>query len=377
MKLPTKVAFSFKYPQTEPSLKQSPIYDFHLKQGARLLPEAEARPLLTYGDVPGEYEAATTAWVAMDDTDRGAVLVKGQDAASFLHGLLANEVRNLPSGAETTNLLLDAKGKVRFVFELRRTSDEEFQLSTEPGQASELLQALELYLFSEDVELSEVTDQHAPITIAGPDVEGALAALVDRPLPEEGSAALTMDGLSLVASKTSRATLPAWKLDPGADNACALWQALVTAGARPIGRIVWDSLRAEVGLAQPGEDIDETVYPQEARLEHAFSLEKGCYIGQEVVAKIDTYGGLNKRLCLLRVDHDDPIPRGTRLHREDPDSDEWRDLGVATTWAYSFAHDCGVILAFVKRKHQESGTLFRLGEGPARATLIELQGDEA
>jgi len=140
-----------------------------------------------------------------------------------------------------------------------------------------------------------------------------------------------------------------------------------------MGRIAWDSLRAEAGVAQPGEDIDENVYPQEARLEHAFSLDKGCYIGQEVVAKIDTYGGLNKRLCLLSVNHDDPVPRGTRLHRQDPDSGEWRDLGIATTWAYSFALDCGVILAFVKRKHQEPGTEFRLGDGPGAATLVELQ----
>jgi len=171
---------------------------------------------------------------------------------------------------------------------------------------------------------------------------------------------------------TIRADLPAWRLDAGPKGAAILWEALVDAGARPAGRVVWDSLRAEVGVAQPGEDIDENIYPQEARLENAFSLEKGCYIGQEVVAKIDTYGGLNKLLCLLRVDHDDPVARGTRLHRQDPDSKEWRDLGVATTWAYSFALDCGVVLAFVKRKHQEPGTEFRLGEGPGRATLVEL-----
>ncbi len=353
-------------------MKQSPIYEIHRELEARLLPEAEARPLLTYGDVPGEYEAAIKAWVLIDETDRGALRAKGPDAGTFLHGLLSNEVRNLPLGAHAPNLLLDPKGKVRFVFDLMRTGEEEFHLSTEPGEASELLQALEMYLFSEAVELTEATDQHAPITIAGPGADGGLAALVDEALPEEGSATLTMSGLSTVASRTSRATLPAWKLDAGADGARDLWQMLVAAGARPIGRIVWDSLRAEAGVAQPGEDIDETIYPQEARLERAFSLDKGCYIGQEVVAKIDTYGGLNKRICLLRVDHDDPVPRGTRLHRQDPDSGEWRDLGIATTWAYSFAHDCGVILAFVKRKHQEPGTEFRLGDGPGRATLVEL-----
>ena len=362
-------------PQTGPILKQSPLYEFHREQGARLLSEGEPRPLLTYGDVPGEYQAARTAWIAIDDTDRGAVHAKGADAAAFLHGLLANEVRNLPIGAELPNLLLDAKGKVRFVFELRRLGDDEFHLSAEPGQAAALLQALDMYLFSEDVTLTEVTEAHAPITVAGPGAADALAALADQAMPEEGSLSLEVAGGSVLATKCSLATLPAWRLDAGPEGALGLWQALLAAGTRPIGRIVWDSLRAEVGVAQPGEDIDETVYPQEARLERAFSLEKGCYIGQEVVAKIDTYGGLNKRLCLLRVDHDDPVPRGTRLHRQDPDSGEWRDLGVATTWAYSFAHDCGVILAFIKRKHQEPDTLFRLGEGPAQATLLELEED--
>ena len=81
------------------------------------------------------------------------------------------------------------------------------------------------------------------------------------------------------------------------------------------------------------------MYPQEARLESAFSLDKGCYIGQEVVAKIDTYGGLNKRLVALKVSHDDPVARGTRLFRLD--EGEWRDLGVVTSWAYSFVLDTG------------------------------------
>ena len=353
-------------------MNQSPLHPIHAERGARLLPADEARALLTYGDVPAEYAAATTSWVVLDDTDRGAVLVQGEDAATFLHGLLSNEVRDLPVGDHAPNLLLDSKGKVRHPFELVRCEESELHLSTEPGQAGALLEALDMYLFSEAVELLDVTDQHAPITIAGPLAEEHLASLASKSLPTEGSATLDIAGLSVFAHRTSRAGLPAWKLDAGAKSAPLLWQALIDAGATPAGRIALDSLRAEVCVAQPGEDIDENVYPQEARLESAFSLDKGCYIGQEVVAKIDTYGGLNKRICLLRVDHDDPIARGTRLHRQNPDTKEWRDLGVATTWAYSFALDCGVILAFVKRKHQEPGTEFRLGDGPARAILVEL-----
>ena len=352
-------------------MNKSPLHKIHSASGARLLPDGEARALLTYGDVPGEYAAASTGWVVLDETDRGALSVTGADASSFLHSLLANEVRNLPVGHSIPNLLLDPKGKVRFILELTRADENELRISTEAGEAALLSQALDMYLFSEDVVLAETTEQHAPITIAGPDAGEQLTKLCKEPLPEQGGARLSIDGIDVFASPAARAGLSAWTLDAGAEHAEALWSALVEAGARPIGRIALDSLRAEACVGLAGEDIDDTLYPQEARLETAFSLDKGCYIGQEVVAKIDTYGGLNKRLCLLKVDHDDPIPRGTRLFREDPDTGEWRDLGVSTTWAYSFAQDCGVVLAYIKRKHQEPGTTFRIGDGPAQATLLE------
>jgi len=353
-------------------VNRSLLQELHTERGARLLPAGEPRPLLTYGDVPGEYGAATTDQVVFDETDRGAVSVTGEDASAFLHRLLANEVRDLAIGSSAPNLLLDPKGKIRFTFDLERRGEGEFHLSTEPGEAGALLEALDTFLFAEAIELRDETEEHAPITVVGPRAGEALAKMTGEPLPTEGGARLTLAEVEVLLQPTLRAGLPAWRLDAGPGGATTIWEALVEAGARPTGRIVWDSLRAEVCVAQPGEDIDENVYPQEARLEGSFSLEKGCYIGQEVVAKIDTYGGLNKRLCLLRVDHDDPIARGTRLHRQDPDSGEWRDLGVATTWAYSFALDCGVVLAFVKRKHQEPGTEFRLGDGPGQATLVEL-----
>jgi folate-binding protein YgfZ len=116
-----------------------------------------------------------------------------------------------------------------------------------------------------------------------------------------------------------------------------------------------------------GREVTDEIYPQEARLDDAFSLTKGCYIGQEVVAKIDTYGGLNKQLFRLKVSHDDPVASGTRLTREL--EGEVRDLGVVTSWAYSFAADGGVVLGYVKRKHQDAGTVFQLGDSGATAVL--------
>ena len=93
-------------------------------------------------------------------------------------------------------------------------------------------------------------------------------------------------------------------------------------------------------------------------------------MGQEVVAKIDTYGGLNKRLMALQIDHGDPVARGTRLYRQEEGA--WRDLGLVTSWAYSFELDTGLALGYVKRRHQAPGTVFRVGEGPSRATIVAL-----
>ena len=343
--------------------------DLHRAAGARLA-GAPPRPL-TFGDVPGEYAAARAGAALFDRTDRGSVRVTGGEAAAFLHRLLANAVRTLAPGQGNRNLLLSSKGKVLFDFELA-VGEGGVDLSTTPGSAARLIQALDMYHFTEDVAFEDRSQEVAPLELVGPRADALAAEVLAGELPAADHAwrELRLGDAPVRVTRLAVAGWPGLRLDAGPMRAAALWNALVAAGARPAGRVVHDSLRAEACAAEHGVDVDDSIYPQEARLEPAFSLEKGCYIGQEVVAKIDTYGGLNKRLCTLAVEHDDPVAPGTRLFRED--DGEWRDLGVVTTWAYSFARDGGVVLAYVKRRHQEPGTRFRIGEGPATAEVIEV-----
>lgn len=352
-------------------MNQTPLYTRHEAAGAALLPRGEATPLLTYGDVPAEYAAAREGCALFDQSDRGLVRVGGSEAAEFLQRLLANVVLPLEVGSGNRNLLLTGKGKIRFDFDLSREAAG-FCLSTAPGEAPGLLQALDMYLFAEDVQLVDATEEHAPLLVLGPGARDLLARLgVEAPASEHQTRTAEVLGRETRVALVAPFGPPSYRLDAGAEGVQDLWQACIEAGARPAGRVVADSLRVEDCRAQPGADIDENVYPQEARLEEAFDLSKGCYIGQEVVAKIDTYGGLNKRLCSLRVPHSDPVERGTHLFRWSEEKGEWRDLGVVTSWAYSFAEDTGQILAYVKRRHQEPGTTFRLGEGPVEATLLK------
>lgn len=350
-------------------MKSSILTSLYAERGARLA--ADGR-VLYFGDVPAEYRNALEGAWLVDLTDRGLVEVRGQEAAGFLHRLLANEVRKLGVGQGNANLLLDGKGKVRFQLELARTAEDALELSTEPGDAQALVQALETYHFAEKLSIADVSDRHAPLALAGPRAVD-LARRVLGELGELAQGARTRlswrDGTVVVARVPHAGSDGLW-LDAGPGLAPKLWTALDETGAQPIGRIVEDILRVEAGAARARADVDESIYPQEARLERAFSLDKGCYIGQEVVAKIDTYGGLNKRLVALRVASDDPVARGTRLYRLD--GGEWRDLGVVTSWAYSFALDSGLVLAYVKRRHQAVGTEFRVGDGPTGATIVAL-----
>jgi aminomethyltransferase len=353
-------------------MDRSPLLDLQRAAGARVAERPEAPGLLaplTFGDVPGEVRAVQHGAALLDAADRGRVRVLGKDAASFLHRLLANDVHGLGPGAGNRNLLLSPKGKVRFDFDLA-VDEPGFALGAQPGRAAALLAALDMYLFNDDVRLSDETAETAPLELAGPRAAAAAEAVLGAAPPSVPHAFrdLAWGGGRVRATPLAVAGGPGLRLDGGPRLAPELWEALRAAGATPAGVVARDFARIERGVALTGVDVSEDVYPEEAGLMDAFSLTKGCYIGQEVVAKIDTYGGLNKRLLVLRVSHDDPVAAGTRLLLTE--GAEERDLGVVTSWGYSFALDGGLVLAYVKRRHQEPGTTFRLGDSGATATVV-------
>ncbi len=352
-------------------MEPSALTALHEAAGARLRSGAGTALPLTFGDVPTEYRAGVEGCALFDETDRGRIDVRGEDSAAFLHRILASDVRGLGEGEGQPSLLLSSKGKVLFGFDLFRTADGAW-LSVPAGDVPGLLAALDTYLFAEKVRFADATPTFAPLALAGPAAERVVreAVGVELPAREFSWSRAAWRSHEIRLARLPVAGSPGALLDAGPELAAELWEALRGAGATPAGLVARDCLRVEAGVALPREDVDENVYPQEARLESAFSLTKGCYVGQEVVAKIDTYGGLNKRLVALRISHDDPVPRGTRLHKLE--DGERRDLGVVTSWAYSFVLDTGLVLAYVKRRSQAVGTTFELGDGPATAEVVGL-----
>jgi folate-binding protein YgfZ len=350
-------------------VKTSAFLDFYRSQGLRLATRPEAPEVLAplaFGDVPAEYAALREGCGLLDETDRGLLRASGPEANEFLHRMLSNHVRGLADGEGNRNLLLSPKGKVLFDVELAIGSAG-VSLSTSPGRSEPLRAALDRYLFQERVTLAVDDAAHAPIDLVGPRAREIVERLTGTSPSERPRVRVEHEGTSVAALPVLGSA--GFRLETDPARVHALRERVLELGARPVGLVARDAFRAENGWALWAVDVDENVYPQEARLEEALADDKGCFVGQEVVAKIDTYGGLNKRLMALRVGHDDPVPRGTRLLGPSSDGD---DLGMVTTWAYSFALDTGIVLAYVKRRHQEVGTRFALGDGHGEAELLPL-----
>jgi folate-binding protein YgfZ len=278
-------------------------------------------------------------------------------------------VRSLEVDQGSRNLLLTPKGRVLEEFELLRTGEHSFQLSTHPARAPILAEALDRFLFADQVELRDASEEHSPIDLCGPGAQSLLAGLFgEEPDPSPRRTGLhTFEGNALRVTSLPVLGTPGWRLDAGPRGVAALWRALVAAGARPIGHVAAERVRIEEGEATFGADVNEETYPQEARWENAFSLSKGCYPGQEVVAKIDTYGGLNRVLVGLRVEDDQRTEAGSKLR-----SAEGRELGRVTSWALSPRLGTGLCLAYVKVDAQEAGSQLFIEPGARAARVVSL-----
>ena len=166
-------------------------------------------------------------------------------------------------------------------------------------------------------------------------------------------------------SETGGPGLQCWTM---AFHGAALWRALVEAGARPVGARALAVLRIEAGIPWYGHDVDETVILPEARLDQLVSYNKGCYIGQEVVARVKYRGHVNRALSGLVLDGDRVPASGAKVLVED------KEIGRVTSAVRSIALGRPIALGYVRREHFAPGTAVTVvdGDATARARVAEL-----
>lgn len=287
--------------------------------GARWGAYLGAPSTLDYGDPNGEYETLRSSTGLVECSARTQVELTGNDRAKFLHNLCTNEIRKLVSGQGCEALLLDARGHIQF-HALVYAGDESLVLDTVPGQAERLLGHLDRYLIREQVVLHDRSADWAELLIAGHSaqqtLEHAFAAVIEEPLTPHRHRTLMLSGSPVSVRNLGDALTDAsaWRLSLPRTQLAAIWQTLVAAGARPCGAAAYDTCRIEARWPDWGVDISDKNLPQElGRDAQLISFVKGCYIGQETVARIDALGHVNRLLVRLAVMSDKPPAVGTEV----------------------------------------------------------------
>lgn len=294
------------------------------------------------GDPLAEQRSMARTAAVVDRGHRGVIAVPGEERLSWLHLLLTQHVSELPDGRGTEALVLDLHGRVLHHMLVAHVGDTVW-LDTEPDDTSALLTYLQSMRFWSKVDPRDATAELAVLSVVGPETTAALTA-ADVPMPGEpyGCAALPDGGFVR--------RMP-W---PGVDAADLLvpraeqsrwWTRLQEAGVRPAGIMAFEAMRVESVRPRLHLDTDDRTIPHEVGwIGGAVHLEKGCYRGQETVARVANLGRPPRRLVLLHLDAGDehqPLPG-------DPVSREGRAIG--RVGSVVLHHELGpVVLALVKR----------------------------
>ncbi len=292
----------------------------------------------------------------LDRSERGKLLVWGADAAEYLQGQLTNDVEALEPGDGQYAALLDRKGHMQADMRVLRPAAEEIWVDTEPEALAAARRHLEMYSIGREVTVEDVGAERAVLSLVGPrsvEVAGTAA------LPEYSCEATTVAGVECLAAGTRDGI----DLIVAAAEAERLRGALREAGAVEVSPAAIEIVRIEAGVPRFGAEMGTATMPAEAGIvEQAVSFTKGCYIGQETVARLHYKGKPNRHLRGLRLSA--PAAPGAALRLGE------KEVGRLGGAAVSPA--LGPIGLAILRREAEPGAELAVGEDGVTARVVDL-----
>ena len=336
----------------------APLRSLHSDLGAVWGDEAGRPVAQRYGRVEAEHAAVVEGHALAHRAWVDVVEVAGEDRRRFLHGLLSCDVKELPDGRSAFGFVTTVQGRV--LAEATVLAHDGTLLVELPcGRGEAIAEHLRKYVISDRVEIGVRSDLVA-LTLYGAEAEAAVGC--GHAAVEEGSLApCTLFELPALADRRRVWGEPALTLWVGAGDADAFFQRMVEAGRcvglLPVGLAALEVRRVERGVARFGRDFGPDHFPQETgRGEEGVSYTKGCYLGQEVIARIHYRGQVNRLLRGLRLPGE-PVADGTPvLHEERP-------LGAVSSAVASPAVGSTIALGVLHRRGAEPGTKVQLAAG--------------
>lgn len=336
----------------------------------------------SYGDVAAEYAAlrdvnpqgTTGGAIIVDRSPRFRCTLAGPKAGEVLTGLVTNDVLALSPGGGCYAVALTAKGKI--IADLRifaRTDD--LLVDVSPAAAAGWWSMIRKYVNPRLARYADVSASTTEVGVFGRRAHAVIAAALGLPWEELQQISIfahrVVDdgGTPIMVARVPDLGLAGFSVFAPAGHHAALWERLSHAGARPAGRAAVEIARIEAGRPEWGVEMDDRSLAQEANMDalHAISYTKGCYTGQETVARVHFRGHVNRFLRGLRYGEDASIPRGAEVV-----DDEGKVVGDVRS-AVRSPRLGGIALAMVRREvNDETEVTLRWDGGEARARVVPL-----
>ena len=307
---------------------------------------------------------ARTGAALRDASDCGRLQLSGADHLDFLHRMTTSAFAGLQPGHGVEAVFIEQRARIIDLGIFYRGADSTLLLVS-PGSQSEIPIWLDRFIFAEKIEFTDITDSTAVLECCGPQT----AALVAQVLDLELSQTRAGDLLAVPAADALWLARRDWDGCPGLraigmpSAISQLRKKLIAKGAQTIGEEAWEVLRVERGEPRKGHELTGDYNPWEAGLGYAIHMDKGCYIGQEVIARLDTYDKVKQHLVGLRLPAGD-LPTPGQFLRDDR-----REVGRITSTADSPTLG-PIALAYVRRNACNAGTELVLNQ--RSATVVTL-----
>lgn len=315
-----------------------------------------------------DYHTLRQGAALADTAPRGQLAVSGRDRASYLQGLLTNDIQALTPGTGCYAMWLTPQGRITTDLHVLEAGDM-ILLDVPADLTQPILQRLDQFLFSEDVQLADISAAMTAVGVHGPRADATLAQVASGITGEwmpYRNVRGNFDGSPIVVARIDQLGVPGFVVYVERPREDDLRSALAAAGATRVGNDAVTAARIEAGYPLFGIDMDDDIIPLEAGVEsRGVSFTKGCYVGQEVIIRVlhRGHGRVVRKLMGLRVGGEALPARGTRLRSGD------RDIGFVTSAARSPVLGT-IALGYVHRDFVEPGTRVDVEVGEARAPAV-------
>ena len=356
-------------------MKKLLLNEIHKSLGASFGDSSGWSVPLSYGDELSEYKAVRENVGIIDLSPRGKLRLSGKHHLKFLQGMLSNDVLKLEEGKGMYATILTVKG--RMISDMKVYRDKEsVLLDLEPGLNEKVLELLTKFRLSYKADIDDITLSTGLLSIQGPHSGKLLELLLEEEIPQMEEFDFIQRefvGHKLTIIKVNRTGEEGFDLYLDNRGLEVLWEELMKKGEgldiKPIGYGAMNTLRIEAGIPIYGIDMDESNIPIEAGLWNALNFEKGCYVGQEVVARIKWRGHVNWHLTGFKSEGEMVPESGDEIF------DGERKIGRITSSTFSYSLNTPLSLGYIRREFKEAGTkvLLKVADGSeVRAEVSEL-----